>query len=193
MRRLIVSVLVSADGFFEGPEHDLAVMPVEDAFNDHNLDLLRSADTIVYGSRWFRLNWDTWAAVAESDDSGARDREIAARVLALEAIIVSDSFAVRPEDPWAATTRVVPRAEATAEIARLKQAEGRDIIMFGSSTTWNPLLAHGLVDELILLVGPALVGGGSPLYRGAPAPLLLRGARVLPGSQLVAITYTPAS
>lgn len=193
MRKLVVSVLISADGFYEGPDHDLSAMPFEDAFDAHNLALLRNADTIVYGSRWFRLNWDTWTAVAESADAGDRDREIAERVLALDAVVVSDSLVVRPDDPWAATTRVVPRAEAAAEVTRLKEAEGRDIVMFGSSTTWNPLLAHGLVDELILLVGPALLGAGSPLFSGAPASLRLRDARVLPGSQLVAITYEPAA
>ncbi|WP_163507139.1 dihydrofolate reductase family protein [Fodinicola acaciae] len=47
----------------------------------------------------------------------------------------------------------VSRAEAPKEIARLKQGSGGDLLMFGSATTWNPLLAEGLVDELIVLVG----------------------------------------
>ena len=63
--------------------------------------------------------------------------------------------------------------------------------MFGSSTTWHPLLELGLVDELVVLVGSALVGGGSRLYAGEPAGLQLLHAQVLPLSQLVELRYTP--
>lgn len=62
--------------------------------------------------------------------------------------------------------------------------------MFGSSTTWNPLLELDLVDELIVLVGPALVGDGSKLYAGPPANLQLLHTQVLPNSQLVELRYT---
>ena len=66
--------------------------------------------------------------------------------------------------------------------------------MFGSATTWNPLLEAGLVDELIVLVGPALLGDGSKIYSGPRGGLRLIGARVLPDSELVELRYdaTPA-
>ena len=52
MPKLIVSVLTSLDGYYEGPDKDLASMPFEDAFNTHNLGLLQRAGTLVYGSTW---------------------------------------------------------------------------------------------------------------------------------------------
>lgn len=189
MRTLVVSVLTSLDGFYEGAGADLATMPFEDAFNTHNLGLLRRAGTLVYGSTWFADNWRHWAAVAADPAATARDREIAALVTSLDALVVSDSLVVRPDDPWSGTTRVVPRADAPAEIARLKEGDGGDLLVFGSATTWNPLLAAGLVDELVVLVGAALLGEGSALYTGPRAGLRLLDARVLPGSQLVALTY----
>ena len=63
--------------------------------------------------------------------------------------------------------------------------------MFGSATTWNPFLERGLVDELIVLVGPALTGGGSKIYSGNHADLRLVDAHVLPDSQLVRLRYEP--
>ncbi|MEJ5946131.1 dihydrofolate reductase family protein [Pseudokineococcus basanitobsidens] len=192
MRRLVVSVLTSLDGYYEGPGKDLSPLPFEDAFNDHNLGLLRSAGTLVYGSTWYPANWEHWSAVAADESSGERDREIAALVTSSDSLVVSNSLSVPPDAPWASATRVVRRDDAPAELARLKQGEGGDLLMFGSATTWNPLLRRGLVDELVVLVGAALVGDGSPLYTGARAGLRLLGARVLPGSQLVELRYDAA-
>ncbi|MBF4461975.1 MULTISPECIES: dihydrofolate reductase family protein [unclassified Rathayibacter] len=194
MSRLVVSVLTSLDGYYEGPEHDLSTLPFEDTFNDHNLELLRRAGTLVYGSRWFRGNWDSWSAVAADDSAGDRDHEIARLVTTLDSLVISDSLTLDPDAPWAATTRIVPRDDAAAEIGALKAAGDRDLLMFGSGTTWNPLLEEGLVDELIVLVGAGLAGGGSSLYSGAPHPgLTLVDAVVLPGSELVRLRYDASS
>ena len=190
MRKLIVSVLTSLDGYFQGAGGDLSVMPFEDAFNDHNLALLRRAGTFVYGGTWFEQNQRHWRAVADDPDASARDHEIAALVVSLESIVISDSVAIAADAPWSPTTRVVPRADAVAEIARLKEREGGDLLMFGSATTWNPLLEAGLIDELVVLVGAALLGDGEQLYSGPRAQLTLLDAEVLPGSQLVRLRYS---
>ncbi|MEG9248219.1 dihydrofolate reductase family protein [Arthrobacter sp. Soc17.1.1.1] len=191
MSRLVVSVLTSLDGYFQGPEGDLGVMPFEDAFNTHNLELLRSAGTLVYGSTWFTENWDFWSEVAADPSADAREHDIARFVTTLPSIVISDSMAAEPDAPWARSTRIIPRASAPAELARLKEegGGGGDLVMFGSATTWNPLLERGLVDELIVLVGAALLGTGNKLYAGPRTGLRLADARILPGSELVRIRY----
>lgn len=157
----MVSVLTSLDGYYQGPDADLTTMPFEDAFNTHNLALLEDAGTLVYGSTWFTDNWAAWTAVTADPTASERDHRTAELVTTLDAVVISDSLHIALDAPWAATTRVVPRAAAAAEIARLKRGDGGDLLVFGSATTWNPLLAQGLVDELIVLVGPALLGGRS--------------------------------
>jgi dihydrofolate reductase len=85
----------------------------------------------------------------------------------------------------------VPRADALDEVDELKRGSSSgDILVFGSRTMWNGLLRAGLVDELHVLVGPALLGGGTPIYSG-PSRVLLRllEGRVLEASQLVLLRY----
>jgi dihydrofolate reductase len=63
-----------------------------------------------------------------------------------------------------------------------------ECVVFGSRTTWNGLLAQGLVDELHLLVGARVLGGGTPLFT-APVDLELRDARRFDGSENVRLVY----
>jgi dihydrofolate reductase len=45
---------------------------------------------------------------------------------------------------------------------------GEEILVFGSRTLWNDLLARDLVDELHLMVGPVVVAAGTPMFEGQP-------------------------
>lgn len=184
----VVSVLTSLDGYFEGPGGDLTPMPFEDAFTTHNLELLRRADTVVYGSTWFPNNFRHWSAIAEDPSSEQRELDTARLITTLDSLVISDSMTIGPGDPWAPTSSVVARSDAPAEIARRK-ANGESLLMFGSATTWNPLLAAGVVDELIVLVGAAMLGAGSKMYAGERAGLRLLEANVLPDSELVKLRY----
>jgi dihydrofolate reductase len=64
--------------------------------------------------------------------------------------------------------------------------------MFGSRTLWNDLLAAGLVDELHLMVGHVVLGGGTPAFGDLTPSLRLLGTRTWEGSSNVLVRYVPA-
>lgn len=51
-------------------------------------------------------------------------------------------------------------------VAELKRSEGRDLLIQGSSTLYPPLLAAGLIDRLVLMTFPVLLGGGKRIFDG---------------------------
>lgn len=93
-------------------------------------------------------------------------------------------------DPWRDTTRVIRRADAHDAIGELKQQQGEDILIFGSHTLWNRLLAEGLVDELHLMIGAVILGDGVRAFEvPAATSLRLLEARALEGSQNLLARY----
>ena len=58
---------------------------------------------------------------------------------------------------------------AAEAVAALKQTEGRDLLIQGSSTLYPPLLAAGLIDRLVVMVFPVVLGEGKSIFDGSQA------------------------
>ena len=189
MAKLIVSILSSLDGYCAGPDGTLAGLPMDAAFSAHNLDCMRRAGTLLFGATTFPMFEAYWPQVDRGPASDPVQREIAGRVAAARKVLVSDRLGVRPDSPWAGT-EVIPRAQARARIGQLKAAPGPDLLIYGSHLLYNSLLAHGLVDEMHLLVGNVLLGEGVPTFEpGLTQQWKLVQQGRLPGSDTVALHY----
>jgi dihydrofolate reductase len=67
----------------------------------------------------------------------------------------------------------VARGELSEEIGRLKREPGNDLIAYGGATLDQALARLGLVDEYRLMIQPAALGAGLPLFKDMSAPLHL--------------------
>jgi dihydrofolate reductase len=191
MRNLIVTNIISLDGCCAGPGGNVMAMPMDDAFDSHNVERLRAAGTLLLGRNTYEGFKSFWPGVADDPTMTQANRELSRLNDAIEKVVVSDGLTPDRTEPWRETTRIVRRGDAHAAIAELKRGDGGDILVFGSRTLWNDLLAAGLVDELHLMVGPVVLGDGTPAF-GAPQELRLLGTRTFDGSRNVLLRYAPA-
>lgn len=175
MRRIIVNNIVSLDGYYADRTGNPMVLNMDAAFDQANLDSIRAADAVLLGRDSFEGFSSYWPFIADAPEPAdlsapeAREfsevnRELSRRYTAIPKVVVSDRGPVRAENPWAGSTRVVPRGRASAWVAEARRTPGDDIVVFGSRRMWNSLLEEGLIDELHLMVSPTVLSGGISLF-----------------------------
>ena len=177
MRRLFVSNLMSLDGFSEGANHELDWPVVEEEFFGYAREMLRGVDAILFGRLTYLHTAGYWP-------SAPRD-EIADRMNSLPKIVFSRTLTAAE---WS-NSRLV-RGEAAAEVAKLKEHPGKDLVILGSASLASSLLQANLIDEYRVILNPVVLGAGRPLFKSIREriPMKLTDTRVL-GSGVVVLYY----
>ena len=193
MGKIVVSSMISIDGFTEGRGGDVMAMPMDQAFSTNNVERLREASSLLFGGTTYRGMVGFWPTLHNNPEASPDDQYIAQRYAdGIPITVVSDTIGVDETNPYREQTTIVRRADAHDAVARLRDRDG-DALIFGSRTLWADLLAHGLIDELHLMIGPKVVAGDAHAFAGVPERgLRLRDVRRWDDSDVVSLVYTPA-
>jgi dihydrofolate reductase len=178
MRNVIEYTLVSADGVFEDP--DPVAMGVreyqDEAYLRDGLGLLTACEAMLFGRR-------TYEAFARLYSGGTHKPMWADRLNAIPKYVFSSTL---EEARWSNST--VVRGDPVAEVTRLKQQDGGDLLILGHGLLAETLLREGLIDVIDLSIHPLLVGRGKQFFReGQDVRLRLAAAKTY--SKIVKLTY----
>lgn len=164
MRKLVFFVHATLDGFIARADDDLwERFQWGDEEMTFNNDLFRAADTWVLGRRMYEVIVPWWTEVAQGstpedvEQVSAGDREFAGLFGAMTKVAVSRTLEERDG------TTVI--ADPVAGILALKQQPGRDILLSCGPALLAAVAGEpGLVDEYLIIVHPAALGSGRPLF-----------------------------
>ena len=153
MAKLIAAMNMTLDGFC-----DHTAMIADDEIHQHYSELLRSADTVIYGRRTYKL-MEYWKSVVENPTGNESMDEFAVAIDDIQKIVYSRTLEIVD---WKNTE--LKREIVKEEILELKQQAGRDILV-GSPSLIVATAQLGLIDEYQLGVQPTVVGTGLPLFK----------------------------
>jgi dihydrofolate reductase len=190
MGKIVVTEFISVDGVIEDPggaenyEHSGWTFKFDrgEEGNQFKVDEVFASEAQLLG----RVTYEAFAAAWPNMEETMG--EFAVRMNTMPKYVFSSTL---EKADWANTT--ILRGDLAEEIGKLKREVDGMILVAGSAQLVQGLLAHGLVDELRLMVYPVVLGSGKRLFsdRGGKADLRLASARTV-GDGVEILTYTPA-
>lgn len=172
MRKIILGLAVSLDGFIEGPngEYDWC-------FTDQDYgmsDFFKRIDALFMGRKSYEL------ALSMGDASMPGMPKMKEYVFSNTLKKVKQGVTIVSGD-------------IESQIKKIKSEPGKDIWLFGGASLTSSLMNMGLVDELWLAVHPILLGAGKPLFSGITQRIHLQlGSSKTYETGLVSLQYTVA-
>ena len=155
MRNIIFAINTTLDGCCD---HTRQV--ADDETHEYFTDLLREVDLLVFGRITYELMVPFWPEVAKSQSMTKASNEFALAFDSINKIVFSRTL----ESAEDKKTRIV-RTNLQDEILKLKQEEGKNILVGGVSIP-SQLIELGLVDEYRFVVSPIVAGEGRRLLEG---------------------------
>lgn len=142
MRRIILNLAVSLDGYIEGPNGEIDWCLTD---QDYGMDaFFDSTDAIFMG----RKSYD----MIDGLPSPFGDRQLY--------VFTDTPFIVPNPDIIAVSSK-----NFVKDVQAICEQPGRDIWLFGGATLLSSFIKHNLVAEFILSVHPVVLGGGKPLFQ----------------------------
>ena len=154
MRKIIVSNLISIDGYFEGPNQDISWFVIGDDFFEFARKQLHEVDTILFGRITYEHMAAYWTSAKDSD------AVITEKMNSLQKVVFSKTL---QKAEWN-NSRLL-KGHIAEEIEKLKHQPGKDIVIFGSGTIVSELTHLKLIDEYRLIINPVILGNGNPLFK----------------------------
>lgn len=173
MRKIIESTLVSLDGVISDPQvwandyiQKLRASRFDSKAQAEALERLLASDAVLMGRGTYEAFAGAWPT---------QTGEYADRLNGIRKYVFSSTL---ERADWHNSTII--RGDVAAEVGKLKQQDGRDLVTYGHGRLGRTLLEHRLLDEFQIAIHPVLVGSGTLFFReGEKAILKLVATKIL--------------
>ena len=157
MRKIILMMSVSLDGYFEGPDRDISWHLVDEELHRHFNEQCKAMGAFMDGRVTHELMAEFWPTADRDPDSSAAMVEFAGIWRDMPKFVFSRTLTTAD---WNST---VIRDVVPEEIAELKAQPGGDIALGGANLAAT-FMEQGLIDEYRIYVHPVVLGRGRPLF-----------------------------
>jgi dihydrofolate reductase len=183
MRKIILMMSMSLDGFIEGPDRELGWHMVDDELHRHFNEVLSTMSAFLNGRVVYERMAEFWPAADEDPTSTPPMVAFAGIWRDMPKIVYSRTL---ERTDWNTT---VVREVVPEEVMELKRKPGGDMALGGADIA-AAFMQHDLIDEYRIYIHPVVIGHGKPLFQPSDAKtdLLLAETRGF-GNGVVLLRY----
>lgn len=150
----------SLDGFVAGLKGEMDWISIDDEMFDFVATMTDKADTALYGRVTYEMMQNYWPNAGKQPNASKHDKEHSAWYNKVSKVVLSRTMS----ENGLVNTKVIAD-DLAHNINKIKNQDGKNILIFGSPTASHSLLSEGLIDEFWLFVNPVLLGQGIPLFK----------------------------
>lgn len=164
MRKVILFLHSSLDGFVEGPngEMDIGWVSYNEELEKHAREVLSTVDTVLWGKGTYQMMKNYWTSVPSNPEASEYEIEHAKWIEETVKVVFSTTL---EKADWNNSRLVKENIEE--EIKTLKEQSGKDIIILGSPRFAHSLMELNLIDVIKMTISPVIIGSGLPLFKGS--------------------------
>ncbi len=159
MRKLIFFMHTSLDGFVARTNGALDWVNIDDKMFDFVATMTDQADTALYGRVTYEIMQAYWPKAGLQPNASKHDIEHSTWYNKVPKVVLSKTM----NEKDLVNTKVISD-HLKENITKVKEQEGKNILIFGSPRASQSLLNEGLIDEFWLFVNPILLGNGIPMF-----------------------------
>lgn len=162
MRKIILFLHSSLDGFVEGPngEMDIGWVSYNEELEKHAKEILSTVDTVLWGRGTYQMMKNYWTSVPSNPTATKHEIEHANWIEDTQKIVFSTTL---EKAEWNNSKLVKENIEE--EIKNIKKQPGKDIIILGSPRLAHHLMELDLIDVIKITISPVIIGSGLPLFK----------------------------
>ncbi len=160
MRKIVLFMHQSLDGYCATLEGGLEWIPYNEAFEKYAEKLVKTVGSPMYGRVTYEMMKSYWPTLLNNPEASEHEKEHAEWIDQVEKIVFSTKLG---QEDWNNTTVISNNIEE--EVKKLKEKDGKDLVIFGSPTLARSLMSMNLIDEFQFTISPVVLGKGLTFLR----------------------------
>jgi dihydrofolate reductase len=151
MRKVILDLAVTLDGYIEGPKGEIDWCILDD---DMQFDkFIESVDTIFYG----RVSYDAWGSYQPDENANETEKKI------WNAVHSKSKFVFSSQARNDINAEFI-NGDIAKSVNEIKMQNGKDIWLYGGAKLIETFIKENLIDVYRLSIHPIVLGKGKPLF-----------------------------
>lgn len=163
MRKIILDLAVSLDGFIEGPNGEIDWIVMDDNVGHTLVEFLSGIDIIFYG----RVSYDLWGQYQPAEDVAGSEKQLWEAVHSKQKYV----FSQHAQGDGSAT---YIHSNITERVKEIRQQSGGNIWLYGGASLITAFINLDLIDVYRLAIYPVILGEGKPVFAHIKHRLNLR-------------------